>query len=139
MSDQVLELAGVTKRYGDFTAVKDVSFVAPRGKIVGLLGPNGAGKTSTLRMILGITSPTQGTIRIFGAPPGRAVQGRIGLDMGKLIHPAIDAVIGPDQRTVLLAFETALVFVVDHLFAGSRYIQGNESPMGTIHKVPARA
>ena len=58
MSDQVLELAGVTKRYGDFTAVKDVSFVAPRGKIVGLLGPNGAGKTSTLRMILGITSPT---------------------------------------------------------------------------------
>jgi ABC-2 type transport system ATP-binding protein len=78
MSDQVLELAGVTKRYGDFTAVKDVSFVAPRGKIVGLLGPNGAGKTSTLRMILGITSPTQGTIRIFGAPPGRAVQGRIG-------------------------------------------------------------
>lgn len=78
MSDQVLELAGVTKRYGDFTAVKDVSFVAPRGKIVGLLGPNGAGKTSTLRMILGITNPTQGTIRIFGTPPGRAVQGKIG-------------------------------------------------------------
>jgi ABC-2 type transport system ATP-binding protein len=45
---------------------------------VGLLGPNGAGKTSTLRMILGISAPTEGSIEIFGKPPGRAVQKRMG-------------------------------------------------------------
>ena len=78
MDDPVLELTRVTKRYGDFTAVNGVSFSAPVGKIVGLLGPNGAGKTSTLRMILGISAPTEGTITLFGKPPGRAVQHRIG-------------------------------------------------------------
>jgi ABC-2 type transport system ATP-binding protein len=78
MENPVLELKGVTKRYGDFTAVNAVSFIAPEGRIVGLLGPNGAGKTSTLRMILGISTPTEGTITLFGKPPGRAVQHRIG-------------------------------------------------------------
>lgn len=78
MGNSVLELTGVTKRYGDFCAVNGVSFAAPEGKIVGLLGPNGAGKTSTLRMILGISAPTEGTITIFGKPPGRSVQRRIG-------------------------------------------------------------
>jgi ABC-2 type transport system ATP-binding protein len=78
MGDAVLELSGVTKRYGDFLAVDRVTFDAPRGRILGLLGPNGAGKTSTLRMILGISAPTEGEIAIFGRAPGRAVQRRIG-------------------------------------------------------------
>jgi ABC-2 type transport system ATP-binding protein len=78
MGNGVLELENVSKRYGDFLAVDRVSLSAPKGRILGLLGPNGAGKTSTLRMILGITAPTEGTISIFGSPPGRAVQGRIG-------------------------------------------------------------
>lgn len=78
MGNSVLDLVGVSKRYGDFLAVNSVSFTAPKGQIVGLLGPNGAGKTSTLRMILGISAPTEGTISIFGKPPGRSVQKRIG-------------------------------------------------------------
>lgn len=78
MGDAVLELSGVTKRYGDFLAVDRVSFTAPKGKILGLLGPNGAGKTSTLRMVLGITQPNEGRISIFGKQPGRSVQRRIG-------------------------------------------------------------
>ena len=78
MGAEVLELTGVTKRYGEFLAVDRVSFSAPKGRILGLLGPNGAGKTSTLRMILGITAPDDGTLSIFGKPPGRAVQRRIG-------------------------------------------------------------
>lgn len=78
MGNAVLELTGVSKRYGDFLAVDRVSFTAPKGQIVGLLGPNGAGKTSTLRMILGITQPSEGSIAIFGSPPGRAVQRRMG-------------------------------------------------------------
>ena len=79
MGDAVLELTDVTKRYGNFLAVDRVSLTAPRGKILGLLGPNGAGKTSTLRMILGITAPDDGTITVFGKLPGaRGVQRRIG-------------------------------------------------------------
>lgn len=78
MGDAVLELTGVTKRYGDFLAVDRVTFGAPKGRIVGLLGPNGAGKTSTLRMILGLTTPDEGAVSIFGKPPGRSVQRRIG-------------------------------------------------------------
>ena len=78
MEKSVLDLIGVSKRYGDFLAVNSVSFSAPKGTIVGLLGPNGAGKTSTLRMILGISSPTEGSISIFGKPPSRSVQRRIG-------------------------------------------------------------
>ena len=73
-----LELEGVTKRYGDFTAVNDLSFSARPGKILGFLGPNGAGKTSTIRMVLGRVAPTAGRISVLGASDARAVRERIG-------------------------------------------------------------
>ncbi len=57
-----LSLTGVTKRYGDFTAVQSLSFGVETGQICGFLGPNGAGKTSTIRMILGLVEPTEGAI-----------------------------------------------------------------------------
>jgi ABC-2 type transport system ATP-binding protein len=76
--DAALELTGVTKRYGDFTAVNDLSFSARRGRILGFLGPNGAGKTSTIRMVLGLVAPTAGTINVLGAADARAVRERIG-------------------------------------------------------------
>ncbi len=78
MSENVLELTNVTKMYGDFTAVDDVSFRIPRGSIYGFLGPNGAGKTTTLRMILEIIRPTRGTISVFGRPSALEVRERIG-------------------------------------------------------------
>lgn len=74
----VLEVENVTKRYGDFTAVNDVSFSIPAGSIYGFLGPNGAGKTTTIRMILEILKPTEGSIRVFGGPSALAVRERIG-------------------------------------------------------------
>ena len=73
-----LTLDGVTKRYGDFEAVRDLSFAVPKGSICGFLGPNGAGKTSTLRMILGLQPTTSGRIDILGASDGRLVRDRIG-------------------------------------------------------------
>ena len=73
-----LTLEGVTKRYGDFEAVRDLSFAVPKGSICGFLGPNGAGKTSTLRMILGLQPATSGRIDILGASDGRLVRDRIG-------------------------------------------------------------
>ena len=62
----MIRLAGVTKRYGKFTAVDRIDLTVPRGELFGLLGPNGAGKTTTLRMIAGILIPTDGTITIGG-------------------------------------------------------------------------
>jgi ABC-2 type transport system ATP-binding protein len=73
-----LTLDGVSKRYGDFQAVRDLSFQVQPGTICGFLGPNGAGKTSTLRMILGLQSSTSGRIEILGADDGRKVRDRIG-------------------------------------------------------------
>jgi ABC-2 type transport system ATP-binding protein len=62
----MLEVSGLTKRYGDFTAVHDLSFVVRPGEVLGLVGPNGAGKTTTLRSIAGIIPPNAGSIRIAG-------------------------------------------------------------------------
>ncbi|MGE5500658.1 MAG: ABC transporter ATP-binding protein [Ignavibacteriales bacterium] len=73
-----LVLEGVTKRYGGFTAVDDLSFSAEPGQILGFLGPNGAGKTSTIRMILGLMAPTAGRIAVLGADDARKVRDRIG-------------------------------------------------------------
>jgi ABC-2 type transport system ATP-binding protein len=56
----------LTKTYGNFKAVDDVSFVVPEGEIAGLIGPNGAGKTTIVHIMLGLISPTAGTVRIFG-------------------------------------------------------------------------
>ena len=73
-----LTLDGVSKRYGDFQAVKDLSFQVDKGTICGFLGPNGAGKTSTIRMILGLQGVSAGRITILGADDGRKVRDRIG-------------------------------------------------------------
>lgn len=76
--DAPLQLEGVTKRYGAFTAVDNLSFAARRGRILGFLGPNGAGKTSTIRMVLGLVAPSAGRIDVLGAPDARSVRERIG-------------------------------------------------------------
>ena len=76
--DAALTLEHVTKRYGAFTAVDDLSFSARKGRILGFLGPNGAGKTSTLRMVLGLSEPSEGRLSVLGAPDGRSVRDRIG-------------------------------------------------------------
>lgn len=62
----MLEAHSLTRRYGDFTAVKDVSFTVQEGEILGMLGPNGAGKTTTLRMLTGYLRPTEGSVRVAG-------------------------------------------------------------------------
>jgi ABC-2 type transport system ATP-binding protein len=78
MSSTALSLDGVSKRYGDFHAVRDVSFSVPAGRICGFLGPNGAGKTSTIRMALGLIEPTAGKITVLGSDDARKVRDRIG-------------------------------------------------------------
>jgi ABC-2 type transport system ATP-binding protein len=62
-------LRGVTKKYGAVCALNKVDFTVRRGEIVALLGPNGAGKTTAVRLLLGLTAPTEGTVSVFGGDP----------------------------------------------------------------------
>ena len=66
MSFPVLQVTNLTKHFGEFVAVNDVSFAIKPGEILGLLGPNGAGKTTTIHMLLGLITPTAGSISMFG-------------------------------------------------------------------------
>ena len=81
-SGPILEARDLVKKFGDFTAVKGVSFAIERGESFGFLGPNGAGKTSTMRMISAVSKPTSGSLSILGRNPltdGPEIRGRLGV------------------------------------------------------------
>ena len=64
--DYAIEVSKLTKKFGDFTAVDDISFKIPKGCIFGFLGPNGSGKSTTIRMLCGVLTPTSGTGTVMG-------------------------------------------------------------------------
>ena len=78
--DIVIRATGLSKRYGDLYAVRDVSFAVRAGEVFGFLGPNGSGKSTTISMLLGLIEPTAGQIEMFGYGPGRRAEalGRVG-------------------------------------------------------------
>jgi|SRR5688572_6942460 lipooligosaccharide transport system ATP-binding protein len=78
----MIEARGLTKRYGDFTAVDGIDFAVERGETFGFLGPNGAGKSSTMRMIGAVSPASEGTLRVLGSDPerdGSAIRQRLGV------------------------------------------------------------
>ena len=84
MSEPVIQVAGIRKRYGKTLAVDDVSFEVNEGEIFGLIGPNGAGKTTTMECVEGIRTPDRGSITVLGLDPFRNVyelQERIGVQL----------------------------------------------------------
>ncbi len=103
----VLSAVELTKRFGEVTAVSDLSFAVEAGSVTGFLGPNGAGKTTTMRMLLGLTEPTDGRALVFGHPfaelerPGTRVgavleaadlhPGRTGRDHLRVLAPVAHA------------------------------------------------
>ncbi|GAA4373030.1 ABC transporter permease subunit [Agromyces bauzanensis] len=107
--EAILEVRGLTKRYGGVVAVDDVSFTVPAGRIMGLIGPNGAGKTTCFNMITGAITPTSGTVTFLG----EEVQGR---------KPHVGAV-----RGLTRTFQNLQVFsstdVVGNVYMG-RYREG---------------
>ena len=66
MNEPIIELTGLTKKYGRFTAVDNLDLVIRKGEVFGFLGPNGAGKSTTILMMLGLTEPTSGTVEVCG-------------------------------------------------------------------------
>ncbi|MFO1070233.1 MAG: ATP-binding cassette domain-containing protein [Geminicoccaceae bacterium] len=82
MTEPIIRARGLEKRFGDVAAVRGVDLDVPPGTCLGLLGPNGAGKTTTMRMLMGLTRPTAGTLTVFGRPladADRAQRRRVGL------------------------------------------------------------
>ena len=85
----IVEARAVSKQFGDRFAVKDLNLEVPAGICFGLLGPNGAGKTTTMRMLSGVTRPTQGKILVFGidiARDPRIVKSRLGVTLQQNVH-----------------------------------------------------
>jgi lipooligosaccharide transport system ATP-binding protein len=81
-SGPILEAHDLVKTFGEFTAVRGISFSIERGESFGFLGPNGAGKTSTMRMISAVSQPTSGSLSILGRDPrtdGPEIRGRLGV------------------------------------------------------------
>ena len=82
MTESLVQARGLTKRFGDFTAVDAIDFDIQKGEAFGFLGPNGAGKTSTMKMITTVSPITEGKLTVFGIDPnadGRAIRQRIGV------------------------------------------------------------
>ncbi len=80
--DLLIEARGLTKRFGEFEAVRGIDLAVHRGELFGFLGPNGAGKSSTMRMIAAVSPVSGGTLRIFGLDPrthGPHIRGRLGV------------------------------------------------------------
>lgn len=78
----VIDVQGLTKRYGEFVAVDNISFQVARGEVFGFLGPNGVGKTSTIRILTGLSRATEGSCRILGeemTPDNKNIRSKIGV------------------------------------------------------------
>ena len=89
-----IEVRGLVKRYGELTAVGGVDLTVQTGDVYGYLGPNGAGKTTSLRMMLGLIRPTEGTVRLFGRDPiesVRALEGVAGFVEAPTFYPYLNA------------------------------------------------
>jgi len=103
MSEAVIEIRGLTKRYGTTVGVEDLDLTVRRGDVFGFLGPNGAGKTTTIRLLLDLIRPTRGSAQLFGRPAGKPAQRRrVGYLPGEL---ALDERLTGDR---MLAFLGAL-------------------------------
>jgi len=90
----MIEIDGLTKRYGDKAAVDGLSFVVEPGVVTGFLGPNGAGKSTTMRMIAGLDRPDSGTVRVNGRhyPGAAAPMAELGILLdARSVHPGLSA------------------------------------------------
>ena len=86
MDTPIIATRGLTKTYGKQAVVDKLALEVPQGAVHGLLGPNGSGKSTTMKMLLGLTTPTAGEITVMGRPMTRATRGEVLADIGSLIE-----------------------------------------------------
>lgn len=86
MNSPIITTKGLTKVYGAHTVVDKLSLEVPQGAVHGLLGPNGSGKSTTMKMLLGLTTPTAGEITVLGQPMTRSTRGEVLASIGSLIE-----------------------------------------------------
>jgi ABC-type multidrug transport system ATPase subunit len=100
----VLELQGLTRRYGDLLALDNLSFIVREGQLFGFVGPNGAGKTTAMRIVLGVLEPDAGEVRWRGRPMNNEIRRRLGYlpeDHGQTFSPLFARIPGAQQRRIL--------------------------------------
>jgi ABC-2 type transport system ATP-binding protein len=129
---KVLEVKKLSKWYGQYHAVKEISFDLEQGEILGLLGPNGAGKTTTMQMLLGLTIPDSGSIHYFGKEFGSnqeyclsrisfasaysKLQGKLSIRQNLIVHAGLYNIHNPNQRIAELSELLGLSDFLDQVF-----------------------
>lgn len=129
MQNPILEVKNLTKRFGEFTAVDNISFSLKEGEVLGFLGPNGAGKTTTIHMLLGITLYNGGSISYFGkdfsqhrqyclqrlnfASAFNTLQGRISVFENLMVFGYLYGLINPKKRIAELAEQFSIAHLLD--------------------------
>src|SRR6185437_14991137 len=112
MAEQIIKVENLIKKYGDFTAVNNISFSVPAGEIFAFLGPNGAGKTTTIKMLTTLLRPTSGTLLVNGCDPVKE-QGQVRKAFGIVfqdasLHDELTAFENMEFHGVLYGVPTAL-------------------------------
>lgn len=132
MNEPVLQVQSLIKRYGNFLAVKSISFTVGRGKIVGFLGPNGAGKTTTIQVLSGITLSNGGSVRYFGkdflehreeclqrinaASAFNTLMGRISVWENLIVFAELYSVQHPKDKVIELLKQFEIIELADSLY-----------------------
>ena len=127
----MIEAISLSKHYGAFTAVDDLSFQVEAGQVLGFLGPNGAGKSTTMKMLTGLLTPTSGTSSLFGHPvaasdretrrrvgymsQGFSLYGELSVRQNLALHARLfglpaGGILRCDQRLVVLGCDPSCVF-----------------------------
>jgi ABC-2 type transport system ATP-binding protein len=112
VSEPAIEVNGLSKHYGDLRAVDSISFTIPRGVICGFIGPNGSGKTTTIRMLLGLITPSAGSARVLGesiSDPQRYLSKVGALIEGPAFYPALSGDENLNVLATLGGIDTAIV------------------------------
>ena len=121
MSEYIVEIDNITKKFGDFIAVDSVSLNVTAGSIYGILGPNGAGKTTLIRMILGIIDPDGGKRYLFGGSTPQSVRPRIGYL--------------PEERGLYPAMKTREVIAFMGALRGLDWAEGRRRAVGFLDEL----
>jgi ABC-2 type transport system ATP-binding protein len=106
--NKIIEVNNLVRKFGDLTAVDDVSFTVEEGEIFGFLGPNGAGKTTTIRLMLGLMKPTSGTVVIFGHDVSRGLRDTLPRVGAMVENPAFYPYLSGKDNMIVMSRATGL-------------------------------